>query len=205
VRLRLFPRERRFYELFSAHVANSAEAVAILRVAVDEMTTLPDARRRIKDLEHAGDELTHELVRTLNRTFVTPFDREDIFQLASALDDILDFVDETVELIDLYGIRTVPDVARDLLGYIAAAVTELQRALEKLESQAGVEEHGVEVHRLENLGDEVSRQGIADLFSGVHDPLDVIKFKDLYGILEDTLDRCEDVANIIESITIKNA
>lgn len=205
MRIQLIPRERRFYELFSEHVATISAAIAILREAAPDVRALGDARPRIKALEHEGDEITHELVRTLNKTFVTPFDREDIYSLISALDDILDYVEEIGDTISLYDIRVVPGAAIEMLGYLVAAIGELEQQVAKLESQRGGEPHGIEIHRLENLGDQVSRRAIAELFSGAYETLDVIKLKDLYALLEDALDRCEDVANIIESIVIKNA
>jgi predicted phosphate transport protein (TIGR00153 family) len=199
------PRERRFYELFDLQAGNAAAASRLLLEALEDMATMSIRQREIKDLEHAGDELTHELVRTLNRTFVTPFDREDIYALSSGLDDVLDYVDEIAETIVLYGITEISASAKVMASLLVAAVAELQGAVAKLDSRSGVEDHGIEVHRIENLGDAESRRAIGELFSGAHDPLTVIKLKDFYALLEDSLDRCEDVANVIESITIKNA
>ena len=169
------------------------------------MTNLPPRRREIKALEHQGDELTHEIVSTLNRTFVTPFDHEDIYALASGLDDILDYIEEIADTANLYGITTIPEPARELARLLAQAVAQLEQAIGKLESGKGGDEHGVEVHRLENVGDSTSRRAIAELFSGQHQPLEVIKLKDLFGLLEDALDRCETVANVLEGIATKNA
>jgi predicted phosphate transport protein (TIGR00153 family) len=198
-------RERRFYELFDRQMSNVAAASRLLRAAFDDIGSLPAQQQAIKDLEHAGDELTHELVQTLNRTFVTPFDREDIYALCSGLDDVLDYIDEIAETVVLYGIGEISPAAKSMATLLVDAVAQLQSAVSKLESKAGVSDHGIEVHRIENLGDTESRRAIGELFSGSHDPLTVIKLKDLYGLLEDSLDRCEDVANVIEGITIKNA
>jgi predicted phosphate transport protein (TIGR00153 family) len=162
-------------------------------------------QREIKDLEHQGDELTHEIVYALNKTFVTPFDREDIYALAAGLDDILDYIDEVADTTNLYGITPIPEPARELARLIMQAVVQLEQAIGKLETGKGGEEHGIEVHRLEDLGDSISRRAIAELFSGYHPPLEVIKLKDLYDLLEDALDRCEQVANVLEGIAIKNA
>ncbi len=169
------------------------------------MANLPALQREIKDLEHQGDDLTHEIVRTLNRTFVTPFDREDIYDLAAGLDDILDYIEEVADTTNLYGITTIPEPARELARLLAQAVAQLEQAIGKLESGKGGDEHVIEVHSLEDVGDSISRRAIAELFSGQHPPLEVIKLKDLYGLLEDALDRCEDVANVLEGIAIKNA
>jgi len=162
-------------------------------------------QREIKDLEHQGDELTYEIVSTLNRIFVTPFDHEDIYSLAAGLDDILDYIDEVADTTNLYGITTIPKPARELAELLAQATAQLEHAIGKLESRKGTEEHAIEVHRLEDVGDSASRHAIAELFSGQYTPLEVIKLKDLYGLLEDALDRCEQVANVLDGIVVKNA
>jgi uncharacterized protein len=205
LRLSLVPRERRFYRLFDQHVSVIVAAAALLREGIEEPLSLAVKQSLIKDLEHEGDDVTHELVRTLNRTFVTPFDREDILALASGLDDILDYIEEIGDTVILYKIETIPAAAVEMASLIVRAVSELQKGVAKLEQLKGMEEHGIEVHRLENLGDTASRQAIADLFAGGHDALEVIKLKEFLTLLEDALDRCEDVANILEAITIKNA
>jgi uncharacterized protein len=203
--LSFIPRERRFYELFEQQAAVIVRSAGLLELALADVTNLPPRRREIKALEHEGDELTHEIVRTLNRTFVTPFDHEDIYALASGLDDILDYIEEIADTANLYGITTIPEPARELARLLAQAVAQLEQAIGKLESGKGGDEHSVEVHRLENVGDATSRRAIAELFSGQHQPLEVIKLKDLYGLLEDALDRCETVANVLEGIATKNA
>jgi uncharacterized protein Yka (UPF0111/DUF47 family) len=203
--LPLVPRERRFYQLFDDQAGHIVEAARLLTEALNDRSTVADRQRRIKDLEHAGDDLTHELVRTLNRTFVTPFDREDIYALSAGLDDVLDYIDEIAETIDLYGIAEISQPSKEMGSLLLQAVTQLQQAIQKLQSQKGVEEHAIEVHRLENLGDDQSRHAIGELFSGKVEPLTVIKLKEFYALQENALDRCEDVANVIESITVKNA
>jgi predicted phosphate transport protein (TIGR00153 family) len=199
------PRERRFYDLFEQQAATLVQAADLLEQALAEVANLPTLRREIKDLEHQGDELTHEIIRALNRTFVTPFDREDIYELAAGLDDILDYIEEVADTTNLYGITTIPGPARELARLLAQAVVQLEQAIGRLESGKGGGEYVIEVHRLEDVGDSVSRHAIAELFSDQHPPLEVIKLKDLYTLLEDALDRCEDVANVLEGITIKNA
>ena len=201
----LIPRERRFYDLFDRQVDNVASAAHLLVATLEDMGSLTARQQEIKDLEHAGDELTHELVSTLNRTFVTPFDREDIYALASGLDDVLDYIDEIAETMLVYGITEVSPSAKEMAGLLEQAVGELQAALSKLESRDDSLRHGIEVHRIENLGDRASRRAIGELFSGAYDPITVIKLKEFYTLLEDSLDRCEDVAEVIENITIKNA
>jgi predicted phosphate transport protein (TIGR00153 family) len=203
--LSFIPRERRFYELFEQQAAVIVRSASLLELALADAANLPPRQREIKVLEHQGDELTHEIVRTLNRTFVTPFDHEDIYALASGLDDILDFIEEVADTANLYGITTIPEPARELADLLAQAVAQLEQAIGKLESGKGIDEHSAEVHRLEDVGDSTSRRAIAELFSGQHQPLEVIKLKDLYGLLEDALDRCETVANVLEGIATKNA
>ena len=136
---------------------------------------------------------------------MTPFDHEDIYALASGLDDILDYIEEVADTANLYGIMTIPEPAHELARLLSRAVAQLEEAIGKLESGKGIEEHGAEVHRLEDRGDSISRRAIAELFDGQHPLLEVIKLKDLYGLLEDALDRCEAMANVLEGIATKNA
>src|ERR1700730_7946054 len=202
----LLRRERRFYELFDRQAGNVVEASQLLRDSFDDrIEAMPAHQAAIKDLEHAGDELTHEIIQTLNRTFITPFEREDIYALSSGLDDVLDYIDEIAETIILYGITEISAAAKSMARLIVAAAVEMQAAVSKLESKSGVREHGIEVHRIENVGDTESRTAIGELFRGGYDAVSIIKLKDFYTLLEDSLDRCEDVANVIEGITIKNA
>jgi predicted phosphate transport protein (TIGR00153 family) len=203
--LSLIPRERRFYDLFEQQAATLVRSADLLGQGLADAEDLPERQREIKDLEHEGDDLTHEIIRALNQTFVTPFDREDIYELAAGLDDILDYVEEIADTTNLYGITAIPEPARELAGLLAQAVEQLERAIGRLESAKGSDEYLIEVHRLEDVGDSISRRAIAELFGGHHPPLEVIKLKDLYGLLEDALDRCEDVANVLEGIAIKNA
>jgi uncharacterized protein len=203
--LSFIPRERRFYELFEEQASVIVNSAELLERALADAANLPERQREIKALEHQGDELTHEIVRTLNRTFVTPFDHEDIYALASGLDDILDYIEEIADTANLYGITTIPEPARELARLLAQAVAHLEQAIGKFESGRGLDEHSAEVHRLEDVGDSTSRRAIAELFSGQHQPLEVIKLKDLYGLLENALDRCETVANVLEGIATKNA
>jgi uncharacterized protein len=203
--LSLIPRERRFYGLFEQQAATIVRSAGLLEQALVDVANLAACQREIKALEHQGDEITHEIVSTLNRTFVTPFDHEDIYALASGLDDILDYIEEVADTANLYGITTIPEPARGLTRLLALAVAQLEQAIGKLESGKGIDQHSAEVHRLEDVGDSISRRAIAELFSDQHPVLEVIKLKDLYGLLEDALDRCETVANVLEGIATKNA
>jgi uncharacterized protein Yka (UPF0111/DUF47 family) len=196
--LSLVPREQRFYDFFEHQAAILVSASGLLKEALNDMENLPVRQREIKDLEHLGDKNTYETMRTLNETFVTPFDHEDISALAAGLDDIADTV-------NLYKIMAIPRPAIELADLLAQAVAQLEQAVGKLRSGKKDGEYAIEVHRLEDIGDSTSRRAIAALFRGHADPLEVIKLKDLYSLLEDALDRCEDVANVIENIAIKNA
>jgi predicted phosphate transport protein (TIGR00153 family) len=203
--LSLVPREQRFYDLFEQQASILVSAGVLLKETLDETGDLSARRREIKDLERLGDGITYEIMRSLNETFVTPFDHEDISALGAGLDDILDYIEEVADTVNLYGIMTVPRAASELADLLAQAVAQLEHAVGKLRSGKKDGEYVIEVHRLEDVGDSTSRHAIAELFQGQRDPLEVIMLKDLYSLLEDALDRCEDVANVIENIAIKNA
>jgi predicted phosphate transport protein (TIGR00153 family) len=201
----LIPRERRFYDLFEQQAATIVRSAGLLEQALADVANLPTCQREIKALENQGDEITHEIVNTLNWTFVTPFDHEDVYALASGLDDILDYVEDVADTANLYGITAIPEPARELTRLLVLTVAQLEGAIGKLESGKGIDEHSAEVHRLEDVGDSTSRRAIAKLFGDRYPPLEVIKLKELYGLLEDALDRCETVANVLEGIAPKNA
>jgi len=204
VRLPGVPRERVFYELFDRqgqHIVDAAELLVELLSGGDRH----DLRSRIRGYEHACDEVTHEIVRRLNSTFVTPFDREDIYALSSGLDDILDYIDEVADTLIVYRIEEVPAAAAHQASLIRYAALQLRDAVSRLRSEGDLASYWIEVHRLENEGDRVSREAIGRLFGDHIDPVDLIRWKDLYNLLEDCLDKCEDVANVIESIVIKHA
>jgi uncharacterized protein len=203
--LSFVPREQRFYDLFEEQASILVSASVLLKETLEDAGDLEARRQEIKDFERQGDKVTYEIVRGLNETFVTPFDYEDISALAVGLDDILDFIEEIADTVNLYGITTIPRAANELADLLAQAVAQLEHAVGKLRSGKKDGEYAIEIHRLEDIGDSTSRHAIAELFQAQRDPLEVIKLKDLYGLLEDALDRCEDVANVIENIAIKNA
>jgi predicted phosphate transport protein (TIGR00153 family) len=201
----LVPRERRFYELFERQAVTIASSAQLLDKALSDVAGLAERQKEIKELEHRGDEITHEIIAALHRTFVTPFDREDIYALASGMDDIVDYLEEIADTANLYSITEVPQPAHELVELLVQAAAQLKQAAGKLGSGRDYREHIIEMHRLEDLGDSISRRAIADLFGDHHKALEVIKLKELYGLMEDALDRCEDVANVLEGIAIKNA
>jgi predicted phosphate transport protein (TIGR00153 family) len=206
VPLSLVPRERQFFVFFRDNANNLMEALrtldGLLRAQSGDFS---EPARRLRDLEHQGDETTHRIANELNTTFITPFDREDIFALAGAIDDVIDLAEETADTIVLDRIDTITAEAQQMGGILVQIGQELVRAFEKLESRKDMAQHWVKIHDLENQGDRVTRQAIGDLFSAADDPFYVIKWKDVYALLEKTVDRTEDIANILESVTIKNA
>ena len=205
VRLRLIPREERFFELFADDAANVLGAARLFEAMLRTYDAPEQRAKEIRDAEHRGDEISHEIGHRLEATFVTPFDREDIYALISALDDVLDFIEEAADTFVLYRIEAPTAVAVQQAAIVVKQCEQLQDALANLRGFKGLEPRWIEVHRLENEGDQVARQAIADLFSGGGDPIEIIKWKEIYGLLESAIDKCEDVANIIERITIKHA
>ncbi|HET9878641.1 MAG TPA: DUF47 family protein [Candidatus Limnocylindria bacterium] len=205
MRLPFIPREEAFFDLFVADAANMLAGARLL----DELFRSYGDRERLasqlRDAEHHGDQLSHEIGQKLNSTFVTPIDREDIHALISRLDDIIDLIEEVADTCILYGIEAPTPEASQLSGIIVQQCEELHRALGKLKQFKGVQEHWIEVHRLENEGDRIGRRVVADLFNNGHDALEVLKWKEVYGLLEEAIDACEDAANVIEGIVVKHA
>ena len=160
---------------------------------------------QLRDLEHRGDQISHEIGHKLESTFVTPFDREDIHNLISRLDDVLDLIEEVADTCILYRIEEPTDVARRQAEIVTKQCVQIGDALQHLRNFKGLEQYWIEIHRLENEGDQLARQGVAALFRNGGDPLDLIKWKDVYGLLENAVDACEDVANVIERIVVKHA
>lgn len=205
LRLRLIPREERFFDMFAEDASNVLGAARLLEAMLRSYDVLERRSGEIRDAEHRGDELSHEIGHRLESTFVTPFDREEIHALISGLDDVLDFIEEVSDTFVLYRIDAPTPTAIQQASIIVRQCEQLHEALTHLRGFRGLEKYWIEVHRLENEGDQLVRQAIADLFSDGGDPLEVIKWKEVYALLENTIDKCEDVANIIERITIKHA
>jgi predicted phosphate transport protein (TIGR00153 family) len=205
MRLPFIPREEKFFELFVEDAQNVLAGARML----DEFFRSYDQRERLasqlRDLEKRGDTLAHDIGHRLEDTFVTPFDREDILQLITRLDDIIDFIEEVADTCVLYRIEEPSASAREQSAIVVQQCEELVRALEKLKGFKDVAPHWIEIHRLENEGDRIGRQAVADLFKNGTDPVDVIKWKDVYALLESTIDACEDAANVIERIVSKHA
>ena len=203
---RLVPREEKFFDLFEQQGANIVAAARALETLTLDYPNAKHHAQAIEDLEHAGDTLTHELVRRLNTTFITPIDREDIYALSSRLDDVLDLIDAVADRLLLYKISSPTEGCIAMAKIIVKSAEEMDRAVHCLRSlSAFYHKHCVEVNRLENEADRLLRDQLAALFEGRVDPIEVIKWKELYETMESVTDRCEDVVNVIEGIVLKMA
>jgi predicted phosphate transport protein (TIGR00153 family) len=203
-KIRLIPQTREFYTLFDRAAQN---LVATSRLLLDLMESYPERRDlvdEIKDREHDGDSVTHEIVQLVNKTFVTPIDGEDIYDLATALDDVCDFMDQVADELNTYGVDEVPPEAIAQAGVILKAVEKLADAIARLEGLKDISSLLVDVHTLEDEGDRLVRSAIARLFRDGHDPLVVIRWKDIHEHLEQAVDSCERSAHVLESIYLKN-
>jgi predicted phosphate transport protein (TIGR00153 family) len=204
VAFRLIPREERFYNDFQALADELKRAAALLEAMLAPERPIWDKAEEIKEVEHKCDFLTHEIIQRLNRTFVTPLDREDIHVLARSLDDVMDAIDASATLIRLYRLETVRHGARELARVITACTVQVRLALDALEQHKGVVTHAVEINRLENEADRIHQDAVVRLFDGERDPMVVIKWKETLDFLEDATDRCEDVANVLEGVVVKH-
>ncbi len=202
---RLIPREERFFDLFVEDAANVLDGARQLEAMLRTYDDAAEAAKRIRETEHKGDEITHDIGHRLEETFVTPIDREEIHALISGLDDILDLVEEVADTFVLYGIKAPTSIAVQQATLVVRQCETLHQALLNLRGFKDLEKFVIEVHRLENEGDQIGRAAIAGLFDNGSNPLDVIKWKDIYALLEETIDKCEDVAQLIERIVVKHA
>ncbi len=199
------PKDREFFDLFEEATANAVRGADLL----DEMLAdWPDRSHLARDIvvcEHEGDRITHDIHQRLNATFVTPIDREDILELTSALDDVVDLIDEVADYLGLYQIEAPMEQAQRLAHILLQATREIAQAMPRLRSFQDLSHFTVEVNRLENDGDRISRDAIASLFHGGIDPMVVIRWKDIFERLEEAIDACEHVANTLAGIVIKNS
>jgi len=205
VRIRFTPERKEFFRLFSRASSN---AVDIARLGVELFNRFPqdgaELIGRIKEHEHTGDDLTHEVVTLINKTFVTPFDRDDIYRLAGAIDDVCDFVDETADNLGSWGVSQVPPDAKALADVILRATMLLDEAVQRLDGFKDSSRQLIELRSLEDEGDRLYRNGVGELFRSATDPLMVIRWKDLYEGLEEAVDACENAADVLEAIVVKN-
>ena len=199
------PRDRVYFELFEEAGRNILRASELLD---DMLSNFPDSKHLAQEIltcEHEGDRITHEIIDRLNHTFVTPIDREDILALASALDDIVDYTEEVADYLGLYKIEAPMDQAIRLARVLHSASTLVSEAIPRLRGFRDISHYTVEINRLENEGDRITREAVASLFDGGIDPMVVIRWKDLFERLEAAIDAAEHVANILEGIVIKNS
>lgn len=199
------PREDEYFTFFSQMTEIIYDTSILMVEMFNEKPENFEAHtRKIKEAEHACDHLTHKITTKLNKSFITPFDREDIYTLSVALDDVCDYIDAGARAILMYDITDINDYARDLARILAELTKEIHAAVLLLKKPNGMNKHIVEIHRLENEADDVYFRAIGELFQNETDAIHLIKWKDLYEILENATDRCESVANIIESIVLKH-
>ncbi len=207
-RFSLVPREKRFFVLFQQSAQN---ALKIARQLQDMLNTWEDIRERVSvitALEHEGDAITHQIVAELHRTFVTPFDREDIAMLANSLDDITDFIHSVADAMSLYNIERPTEKVKEMVEVAVQAVAEVGNAVSEIEGRIDKEKllkRCVEINRLENVSDSLYRAAMAELFTNCEDFAHVIKWREIYEYIENAIDRCEDVANILEGVALKYA
>jgi uncharacterized protein len=204
-RLRLTPQKHEFFDLYARASANTVE---IARLLVQLLDRFPDDGQatiaQIKEREHQGDQLTHEVVSLLNRTFVTPFDRDDMYRLAGAIDDICDHVDEAADNLGSWGVERVPEKARAQAQVILQATTKLDEAVRRLEGFRDSSDQLEELRRLEDQGDELERDAVAELFRSTDDAKVIIRWKDIHERLEEAVDALENAADVLEAIIVKN-
>jgi predicted phosphate transport protein (TIGR00153 family) len=205
MKLRVIPRSENFYDLFDRAAANVADASRLLLDLLTDYRDPEASHAEIRQREHEGDEITHQIMRALNTTFVTPFDREDIHRLASLLDDILDGIEAVSDLLVLHQIEGPLPEMRQQAEVLTRATEQTYQAMTNFRSFRGLDQYWVEINRLENEGDRIYRKTVARLFSGEYKAMDVLKWKDLVDQLEAAIDKTEDVANTLESIVLKHA
>jgi uncharacterized protein len=202
----LIPKEEKFFAMFQDMAQTIVGGAILLKELVDNFHNPVELQRKIKEIEHQGDFLTHSIIKKLNKSFITPFDREDIYALASALDTILDLIDAAALHIVSYNINKITAETKELGFIILKSCQAVQKAVNLLgNNPENVAEHCVEINSLENEADRVRNDAISRLFHEEKDPIELIKWKEIYEILEIVTDKCEDAANILESVVLKNA
>lgn len=200
---RLRPVDTSFYDLFTASARHLVNGAALLSEMLADGADKADVAERMRAAEHEADETTHELIRKVNSTFVTPFDREDIYALASGLDDVMDMMDEAVDLILLYEVKVLPTELSEQVDVLQRCADLTAEAMPRLRSMQSLDDYWIEINRLENSGDRNHRRTLAKLFSGEFKTIEVLKLKDIVESLEGAIDAFEKVANTVEQIAVK--
>ncbi|MET0523783.1 MAG: DUF47 family protein [Nocardioides sp.] len=205
MRLRIRPVDTTFYDLFTQAAKHLVGGAELLAEMLADDSDKSEVAARMRAAEHQADETTHELIRRVNTTFVTPFDREDIYALGSGLDDVMDMMDEVVDLILLYEVQQIPVELSKQVEVLQRCAELTADAMPKLQSMQSLEEYWIEINRLENTGDKNHRRMLAQLFSGEYKTIEVLKLKDIVESLESAIDAFEKVANIVEQIAVKES
>ncbi|HYA63279.1 MAG TPA: DUF47 domain-containing protein [Candidatus Sulfotelmatobacter sp.] len=202
---RFMPHDQDFFVLFQKQAENVVVGAQAFVNMLEHYTGVPEQVQSIKAIEHAGDEITHHIFRKLNQTFITPFDREDIHELGSTMDDVIDLVDAAASRFVLYRVSRVRPGTVELCKVLAAATVELNEAVHAMQSPDKALHRVIEINRLENESDRICRTLIAQLFEEEQNPVEIIKWKEIFEVIETAVDKCEDVSNVIESVILKNA
>lgn len=205
MRFNFRPTDSTFYDLFAEAASNLVVGAQLLAEMLQTDTDRQDIAKRMREAEHQGDETTHAIVRRVNTTFVTPFDRDDIYRLAAGLDDIMDFMEEAVDLVNLYEIDELPRELANQVDVIQRSAELTADAMPRLRTMRDLEDYWIEINRLENDGDKSYRRILAKLFNGKRDALTVMKLKDVVDALEHAIDGFESVANTVEQIAVKES
>ena len=203
--IKLIPREEKFFDMFNAMAQNVHEGSKLLKKMMEKDADLRDIAESIKALEHKGDRMTHDLFTKLNKTFIVPIDREDIYALSSKIDDVMDLIESVARRMVLFKIKETSEPASQLTQILSRSTAEVMAAVSQLQNGMKVMEHCIEINRLENEADHIYHIALGKLFETETDPINLIKWKELLEKLETSVDKCEDVANVIESIVVKNA
>ncbi len=203
--VKFIPREEKFFDMFNAMATNAHEGSKLLKKMMEKDADLSDLAESIKALEHKGDRMTHDLITKLNKTFIVPIDREDIYALSSKIDDVMDLIESIARRLILFKIKQASKPAIQLSLILTRSTAEIVTAVAQLQNGMKVMEYCIEINRLEDEADHVYHEALGELFETETDPINLIKWKELYETLEASLDKCEDVANVIESIVVKNA
>ncbi len=202
----LIPKDDKFFAMFREMSFNILEGAELLKDMLDNFTDPAASQRKIKEVEHKGDTITHEIIKKLNKSFITPFDREDIYALSSALDDILDLIDASSQRVVMYNVEKPTPESKELAFLILKSCQTIDKIVAVLGGKLEpISAYCIEVNALENEADRVCREAISRLFDEEKDPIQLIKWKEIYETLETTTDKCEDAANILESVVVKNA
>ena len=205
--MKFLPRDEKFYDFFEKGAHQVVQGAIQLEELLKNFDDVQVKTKKIKATEHEGDVITHDTIENLNRTFITPLDREDIHDLITAIDDVLDYIEACAERLYLFKIQKMTQEAVLICGVLVKAVKELEQAVSKLrrlKDADSILKHCAEIDRLENEGDYLNRAAVAKLFEPENNPLEAIKWKEIYETMENAIDRCEDVANVLEGIALKN-